>query len=53
MLHVILGYTVEEIARACHAPTETVRSRLKLARKALHRRALANPALLEALEIGP
>jgi RNA polymerase sigma-70 factor, ECF subfamily len=53
VLHVVLGYTVEEIARACSAPAETVRSRLRLARKALHKRALAHPALLEAWEVQP
>ena len=52
-LHVILGYTVSEIARSCAVPAETVRSRLRLARQALRRRALSNPILREALEVDP
>ncbi|MBN2192846.1 MAG: sigma-70 family RNA polymerase sigma factor [Polyangiaceae bacterium] len=52
MLHVVLGYTVEEIAQACGVPGETVRSRLRLARRALRKRVLSSPTLLEALEVG-
>ena len=52
-LHVVLGYTVSEIARSCAAPTETVRSRLRLARQALRKRVLSNPILCEALEVDP
>lgn len=51
LLHVIFGYTVEEIAKTCDAPLETVRSRLRLARQALRKRVLESPKLLEALEI--
>jgi len=51
-LHVILGYTVQEISQTCDVPMETVRSRLRLARQALRKRVLGNPALLEALEVG-
>jgi RNA polymerase sigma-70 factor (ECF subfamily) len=50
-LHVIVGYTVQEIARASNAPAETVRSRLRLARQALRKRVLGNPTLREALEV--
>jgi RNA polymerase sigma factor (sigma-70 family) len=50
-LHVILGYTVQEISRTSDVPTETVRSRLRLARQALRKRVLGNPSLLEALEV--
>jgi len=53
LLHVILGYTVEEIAKGCGAPAETVRSRIRLGRQALRRRVLGSPALLEALEAQP
>ncbi len=51
-LHVILGYTVQEISRTCDVPMETVRSRLRLARQSLRKRVLGNPTLLEALEVG-
>jgi RNA polymerase sigma-70 factor (ECF subfamily) len=50
-LHVVLGYTVSEIARATDTPPETVRSRLRLARQALRKRVLGNPSLREALEV--
>ncbi len=53
VLHVILGYTVEEIARTCQVPAETVRSRLRLGRQALRKRVLSSPTLLEALEVEP
>lgn len=46
-LHSVLGYTVQEVAEQCGAPLETVRSRLRLARQALRRRALEHPALRE------
>lgn len=52
-LHVILGYTVHEIAQAEAIPPETVRSRLRLARHALRRRVLGNPLLIESLEVEP
>jgi len=52
-LHVVLGYTVSEIARSCDIPVETVRSRLRLARQALRKRALGHPVLREALEVDP
>jgi RNA polymerase sigma-70 factor (ECF subfamily) len=49
-LHVILGYTVGEIAQASDAPVETVRSRLRLAKRSLRKRALGHPMLGEVLE---
>jgi RNA polymerase sigma-70 factor (ECF subfamily) len=52
-LHVILGYTVNEIAESSGVSHETVRSRLRLAKQALRKRALANPSLREALEVPP
>ena len=42
-LHVVLGYTVVEIAQAASLPVETVRSRLRLAKQALRKRVLSNP----------
>ena len=51
-LNVILGYTVQEIAELAHAPVETVRSRLRLAKQRLKERALAHPGLRDSLEFG-
>ena len=50
-LHVMLGYTVNEIAVLSRAPLETVRSRLRLAKQALRERALAHPVLRQAAEL--
>ena len=44
-LHTVLGYTVGEIAKASHAPVETVRSRLRLAKQALRKRIIADGTL--------
>jgi RNA polymerase sigma factor (sigma-70 family) len=52
-LHVIMGYTVSEIAKASGAPVETIRSRLRLARLALRKSVLGNPRLREVLEVEP
>ena len=49
-LHVVLGYTVLEIADASSLPLETVRSRLRLAKQALRKRVLNNTKLREAVE---
>jgi RNA polymerase sigma-70 factor (ECF subfamily) len=49
-LHAVLGYTAGEIAEAADVPLETVRSRLRLARQALRKRALGDAILREALE---
>ena len=49
-LHVVLGYTVAEIAEAASLPLETVRSRLRLAKQALRKRALNSPKLREAID---
>lgn len=53
VLHVVLGFTVEEISRSSGAPAETIRSRLRLARQALRKQVVGNPILLEALELDP
>jgi RNA polymerase sigma factor (sigma-70 family) len=50
-LHVVLGYTVTEIAESSGISAETVRSRLRLAKQALRKRALGNPSLREVLEV--
>jgi RNA polymerase sigma-70 factor (ECF subfamily) len=52
-LHVILGYTVAEIAQSSGVSVETVRSRLRLAKQALRKLALSNPSLREAWEVLP
>lgn len=49
-LHVVLGYTVGEIAQTASLPIETVRSRLRLAKQALRKRVLNNPRLREAVD---
>jgi RNA polymerase sigma-70 factor (ECF subfamily) len=50
-LHVVLGYTVGEIAQTASLPVETVRSRLRLAKQALRKRVLSNPRLREAVDL--
>jgi RNA polymerase sigma-70 factor (ECF subfamily) len=50
-LHVILGYTVSEIASSSGVPVETVRSRLRLAKRSLRKRALSNPSLREVMGV--
>jgi RNA polymerase sigma-70 factor (ECF subfamily) len=49
-LHVVLGYTVAEIAQTASLPVETVRSRLRLAKQALRKRVLNNPRLREVVD---
>jgi len=44
-MHVVLGYTVREIADASRTPLETLRSRLRLAKQALRERIAADPEL--------
>ena len=48
-LHCVLGYTTAEIASSVRVPVETVRSRLRLAKQALRRRLLGDPALKEII----
>jgi len=52
VLHVALGFTIDEIAGATGRPGETIRSRLRLAKQALRDRIQASPALSEILEVG-
>ncbi len=49
-LHCVLGYTVQEIAETCLVPRETVRSRLRLAKRALRIHLLGDPRLTGLLE---
>jgi RNA polymerase sigma factor (sigma-70 family) len=48
-LHVVLGYTVAEIAQLSEVPDETVRSRLRLAKQALRKRVMSHPTLREVV----
>jgi RNA polymerase sigma factor (sigma-70 family) len=49
-LHCVLGYTVQEIAALCHIPHETVRSRLRLSKRALRVYVLGDPRFAGILE---
>ena len=49
-LHCVLGYTVAEIADTSRVPQETVRSRLRLAKRALRERASGDPRLVTLAE---
>ncbi len=49
VLHVMLGYTVQETAAAVGAPLDTVRSRLRRALSALRERVRGDRALLEVV----
>ena len=53
VMHFVLEFTVEEIARASAAPVNTVRSRLRLAKETLRRRIEADPVLRDSLEVLP
>lgn len=48
-LRVVLGWSLEEIARTAGVPVNTVRSRMRLAKEALRLRIEADPRLAEAL----
>ena len=52
-LHCVLGFTVAEIASSGRISTETVRSRLKQARRALRARMSTDPILREIVEQVP
>lgn len=47
LVHVALGHSVQEIASGMGVPVETVRSRLRLARKTVRERIAADPQLKE------
>lgn len=46
-LRVVMGWSLEEVARASGAPVNTVRSRVRLAKEALRQRIQALPSLAE------
>ena len=50
-LHVMMGYSLTEVALAMSAPLNTVKSRLRLAKGALKRTLDQNPSLVEQLEV--
>jgi DNA-directed RNA polymerase specialized sigma24 family protein len=53
-LRVVLGWwSLEEVARAYGIPTNTVRSRVRLAKEAPRRRIEATPGLVEMLALEP
>jgi RNA polymerase sigma-70 factor (ECF subfamily) len=52
-LRVVLGWSLDEIARATNAPVNTVRSRVRLAKEALRRRIEAAPDLASLLKGEP
>lgn len=47
VLRVVLGYSLSEVSRASGTPTNTVRSRVRMAREAMRRLLAARPALAE------
>jgi RNA polymerase sigma factor (sigma-70 family) len=51
-MRVVLGWSLEEIARQSGAPLNTVRSRLRLAKESLRKTIESQPSLLELLEVG-
>lgn len=51
-MRIILGFSLEEIARESGAPLNTVRSRLRLAKERLRSRIENDPALRETLDVG-
>ncbi len=52
-LHVVLGLSLRDVAAATRVPVNTVKSRLRLAKRALRKRIQADPALAEQLEVQP
>lgn len=52
-LRVVMGWSLEEVARATGAPLNTVRSRVRLAKEALRRRIEAMPELAGEVSLDP
>lgn len=53
ILHCALDFTIDEIAASVGRPSETIRSRLRLAKQALRDRIGASAELIELLEVTP
>jgi RNA polymerase sigma factor (sigma-70 family) len=51
VLHAAYGFTIEELAGAIGRPAETIRSRLRLAKRALRGRIDASPELADVLRV--
>lgn len=51
VLHAAHGFTIEELAGAIGRPAETIRSRLRLAKRALRDRIDASPELADVLRV--
>jgi RNA polymerase sigma factor (sigma-70 family) len=51
VLHAAHGFTIEELAAAIGRPIETIRSRLRLAKRALRDRIDASPELADVLRV--
>lgn len=51
VLHAAHGFTIEELAAAIGRPLETIRSRLRLAKRALRDRIDASPELADVLRV--
>ena len=51
VLHAAYGFTIEELAGTIGRPLETIRSRLRLAKRALRDRIAANPELADVLQV--
>ncbi len=51
VLHAAHGFTIEELAATIGRPVETIRSRLRLAKRALRDRIDASPELADALRV--
>ena len=51
VLHAAYGFTIEELAGAVGRPIETIRSRLRLAKRALRDRIEASPDLADVLRV--
>lgn len=52
-LRVLLGWSLDEVARASGVPVNTVRSRVRLAKEALRRKLERDPSLASDLEFRP
>ncbi|HSU41803.1 MAG TPA: sigma-70 family RNA polymerase sigma factor, partial [Polyangiaceae bacterium] len=52
-LRSVMGWSLEEVARATGAPLNTVRSRVRLAKEALRRRIEARPELAAEVSLDP
>jgi len=51
VLHAAYGFTIEELAGAIGRPLETIRSRLRLAKRALRARIETDPSLADVLQV--